>query len=101
MIAAGGRAYYEANVAMTYSSRDPQHQVRLYINGKEAEYASVEKTAGDHLIRAAKRPLFVSTPEAPMAFDGLIDEVRVYSESLAAGQIGRIMAQGTRVSSPQ
>ena len=75
----------------TYSARDPKHQVRLYINGKEAKYASVEKTSGDHLIQAAKRPLFVSTPEAPLAFEGLIDAVRVYAEALSAAQIQRLM----------
>ena len=79
------------HVAMTYDAQDPKHQVRLYIHGEEAAYASVEETAGDHLIQAAKRPLFVSTPEPPFAFDGLIDDVRVYSGALSAGQIQRII----------
>lgn len=81
------------HVAMTYSADDPKHQVRLYINGEEAAYASVEKTSGDHLIRTAKRPLFVSTPEPELAFDGLIDKVRVYSESLNADQIRRLVGK--------
>ena len=79
------------HVAMTYSVHDPQHHVRLFINGEEAAYANVEKTSGDHLIRAAERPLFVSTPETQLAFDGLIDKVSVYSESLNADQIRRVM----------
>ena len=54
----------------------------------------VEKTSGDHLVRAAKRPLFISAPETQLAFDGQIDKVRVYSESLNADQIQRIMASG-------
>ena len=79
------------HVAMTYDARDPEHQVRLYINGEEAVYASVEKTTGDHLIQAAERPLFVSTPEPQYAFDGLIDGVRVHSEALSATQVQRMM----------
>jgi len=78
------------HVAMTYSAHDPEHHVRLYINGEEAAYAMVEKTSGDHLVRAAQRPLFISTPETQLAFDGLVDNVRVYSESLNADQIQRI-----------
>jgi len=85
------------HVAMTYDARDPKHQVRLHINGEEAVYASVEKTAGDHLVQAAKRPLFVSTPEPQLAFDGLIDGVRVYSEALSTGQVRRIMGQGKQL----
>jgi len=81
------------HVAMTYSASDPKHQVRLYINGREAMYASVEKTSGDHLIRAAKRPLFISTPQAKLAFDGLIDEARVYAESLGADQIQQLQGE--------
>ncbi len=81
------------HVAMTYSAHDPQHHVRLYINGEEAAYAMVEKTTGDHLIRAAKHPLFMSTPEPQLAFDGLIDKVRVYSTSLNADQIQRLVGR--------
>jgi hypothetical protein len=79
------------HVAMTYDARDPEHHVRLYINGEETVYTSVEKTSGDHLIQGAERPLFVSTPEPQYAFDGLIDGVRVYSEALSATQVQRMM----------
>ena len=78
------------HVAMTYSATDPKHHVRLYINGEEAEYASVEKTTGDHLILAAKRPVFVSTPEPRFAFDGLTDDVRLYKAALTGEQIRQV-----------
>lgn len=75
------------HVAMAYSATDPNHHVRLYINGEEAEYASVEKTTGDHLIQTAERPVFVSTPEQRFAFDGLTDDVRLYGAALTEEQI--------------
>ena len=78
------------HVAMTYSARDPKHHVRLYINGKEARYAMIEKTSGDHLVQAAERPLFLSSPEPQLAFDGLIDGVRVYNAAVPPLHIQQI-----------
>lgn len=80
------------HVAMTYSAEDPKHQARLFINGQEAAYAKVEKTSGDHLIQAAERPLFISTPEPQRGFDGLLDDVRIYSAALSAEQIRELVA---------
>jgi len=80
------------HVAMAYSIEDPEHQVRLYIDGNEATYASVEKTSGDHRVLAAKRPLFVSTPQTELAFDGVIDAVRVYREALSPEQVRQVNA---------
>ncbi|MGC9317202.1 MAG: sialidase family protein [Armatimonadota bacterium] len=79
------------HVAMTYARDDPARQVRLFINGEEAEYATVEHTEGDGLIAAREEPLFISGSDYP--FDGLIDEVRVYGVALTPEQVAALAAR--------
>ena len=83
------------HVAMAYGATDPKHQVRLYINGREAEYANVEQTTGDHLIQTARRPVFISTPEQRFAFEGLIDDARLYGTALTEEQIQQVHSSMT------
>ncbi len=75
------------HVAMTYSPDDPAQQVHIYINSKQANYKSVEKTRAGARILGGEKPLFLSSPIAPFAFDGLMDDVRVYDVALTAEQI--------------
>ena len=84
------------HVAMAYSAADPKHQVRLYINGREVAYRLVENTGGDHRIKAAARPLFISSPQPIYAFDGLLDAVRIHPTALTPEQINQLCAQPPR-----
>jgi hypothetical protein len=82
------------HVAMTYSAADPARHVRLYINGRETSYTSVEKAPAGTEVYVDQSPLWIGSPLRPYAMDGQIGEVRIYRVALGADQVQSHAAAG-------
>ncbi|MHC4214711.1 MAG: LamG domain-containing protein, partial [Planctomycetota bacterium] len=75
------------HVAASYDGAD----MSLYVNGKVA----VKKTIGDvELIGIEGEPLVIGSrpPNMDRGFDGAVDDVRLYSKALSAGDIQKLSA---------
>lgn len=75
------------HVAMTYGADDPARQVRLYLDGREAGYATVEQTPPGAAIRDRPSPIFVGSPLSSYAADLQVADVRVYNAALKPERI--------------
>jgi hypothetical protein len=73
------------NVVFTY---DGVSQLAIYVNGSLVQYSN-GKFSG--LLDASSKSLLIGQREAgDMAFDGIIDEVRIYNRSLSAREVAAL-----------
>jgi hypothetical protein len=80
-----------SHVAMTYSSSDPDHAPRLYLNGEEvASYDRRDTIPSDYTIDTSTSDVLLGAlPYSPsyLYLDGRLDEVRVLGRALTAGEL--------------
>jgi hypothetical protein len=76
--------------AATYDGR----YLRIYVNGTQIAVSDFP----DRLVSSPGTPVYIGTNKNPVtneAFNGLIDEVALYSYALSAAAIGRLAGGAT------
>lgn len=75
------------HVAMTWDGSQTATNVHLYINGVETTYQTQTNGSGASQSDAALDLIIGNRGDGTRAFDGLIDEVRLYNRALTASEI--------------
>ena len=80
------------HVAATYDGSSSAANVHIYVNGKEvSSYVLNQDGAGAKLSDAAMGVLIGNRGSQDRAFDGSIDDARVYNRALTAAEIQSVM----------
>jgi len=77
------------HLAVTWDGVSTPAGIRIFIDGVESSYANTDQDGGSMAISDAADPLVIgnSGPAGNRAFDGLIDDVRIYSRVLSASEV--------------
>jgi hypothetical protein len=84
------------HVLVTWTGSATATNVKIYLNGVETAYGATQTGAGTRANDAASSLYIGNEGDGTGAFDGLMDDVRVYNRVLSANEITAVYRAGVR-----